>query len=304
MPISRFQQRLPLVLEAMQTQPELTLNELAALAHCAPSHFQRLFSLHTGLSVMRYRRLLTLDRAASQLAFRASSVLDIALEAGFQSSEAFTRAFQQFVGQSPRAFRQHPDWLAWQDAITQLTNSRASSAASPSYEVQLASRQVTPVALLEHRGAPWQLGNSIRQFIAFRKQHRLPPSISATYNLLYDDPTQCEDGDYRFGLACECAAVPSNDQAVRAATLAAGWYASVQIHGSDANIEPAVRWLLQQWLPKQGLQLADQPILLQRLKFFPDVPADQAESLLLVPLLSSDEGELITDPIAAYPQQL
>lgn len=304
MPVSRFQQRLPLVLEAMQTQPEVQLQQLAAIAQCAPSHFQRLFSLHTGISVMRYRRLLTLDRAASQLAFRASSVLDIALEAGFQSSEAFTRAFQQFVGQSPRAFRQHPDWQAWQDAIIQLTNSRASSAAVPSYKVQLVSRPVTPVALLEHRGAPWQLGDSIRQFIAFRKQHRLPPSVSATYNLLYDDPTQCEDNDYRFGLACSCAAVPSNEQGVRAATLAPGWYASVHIHGSDNNIEPAVRWLLQQWLPQQPLQLADQPLLLQRLRFFPDVPADQAECLLLLPLLTSDEGELITDSVAASPQQL
>lgn len=282
MSTSRFQQRLPHVLQAMHTQPELQLNALASIAHCAPSHFQRLFALTTGLSVMRYRRLLTLDRAASQLAFRASSVLDIALHAGYQSSEAFTRAFQQFVGQSPRSFRQDPDWLAWQQAMANVTATGHSPTAA--YTVQLQQRAATPVALLEHRGAPWLLGESIRRFIAFRQQHGLPPAKTATYNLLYDDPALCAPEDYRFGLACACEELPENTQGVVAATLASGWYACVAIKGADPQLESAIRWLFQQWLPSQPYQLADSPLLLQRLKFFPDVPASDAESLLLVPL--------------------
>lgn len=291
MPLHRFQHQLPLILQAMSSQPELSLAELAAIAQCAPSHFQRLFSLYTGVSVMRYQRLLTLDRAASQLAFRAQSILEIALDAGYQSNEAFTRAFQQFVGQSPRAFRQHPDWLAWQLAISELSASATQSPLTPQsadYVVQLTTRPATAVALLEHQGAPWLLGDSIRQFIAFRKQHGLPPSRSATYNLLYQDPRQCEPADYRFGLACACTDVPCNDQGVRSATLAAGLYACVSIQGGDHLLEHAVRWLLHHWLPTQSYALADAPLLLQRLRFFPDVPSDQAESVLMLPLQLCD----------------
>ena len=43
----------------------------------------------------------------------------------------------------------------------------------------------TPVAVLEHRGPDSRLGVSLRKFIAWRQQNKLPPRVSATFNVAF-----------------------------------------------------------------------------------------------------------------------
>lgn len=281
--MSRFIERLPAIVQAMQQQPELTLPQLAAIACCAPSHFQRLFARQFGLSVKRFQRLLTLDRAAAQLAFRAHKIIDIAYNAGFSSPEAFSRAFTDFIGQSPRSFRQQPDWLAWQQAIAALAIPSGATMFE-SHQVQVMQRQPTAVALLDHVGNPALLGHTIRNFIAFRKAHGLPPHKSATYNLLYQDPRFCEPADFRLGIACACEQVPSNDLGVVPAVIAGGWYGALEVKGDDQTFSNAVQWLCEEWVETAGYQVADAPLLVERRRFYPDVSADQAEHVIFVPL--------------------
>ncbi|MCW2832589.1 MAG: AraC family transcriptional regulator [Nocardioides sp.] len=54
------------------------------------------------------RRRLLLERAAYQLAVTDRQVLDVALEAGFGSHEAFTRAFTKAYGAPPAHWRRRP----------------------------------------------------------------------------------------------------------------------------------------------------------------------------------------------------
>jgi AraC family transcriptional regulator len=58
----------------------------------------------------------------------------------------------------------------------------------------------TRVALLEHRGDPARLGETIRRFIAWRKQVGLNPPHSATFNILYDDPVTTPPERFGWGL--------------------------------------------------------------------------------------------------------
>lgn len=281
--MSRFLQNLPAVLHAMQQEPNLSLSELARLACCAPSHFQRLFGLHLGLSVKRFQRLLLLDRAAMQLAFRAQRITEIAYAAGFASPEAFSRAFADFSGQSPREFRQQPDWLAWQQAIAAI-QPLAGALMLNAEQISLIQRPPTPIALLEHHGAPALLGQRIREFIAFRQEHRLPPSKASTFNLVYQDPRFCDPDDYRFGLACRCDDVPSNSQGVKASVIAEGLYARLEVMGSDEQMSQAMAWLCYEWLAQSPYKLADAPIVLERVRFYPDVAASEALSVIYLPL--------------------
>jgi AraC-like DNA-binding protein len=56
----------------------------------------------------------TLKRASYRLAFEGDKrVIDIALEAGFESPEAFSRAFKRTFDQSPSEFRAEPKWPEW-----------------------------------------------------------------------------------------------------------------------------------------------------------------------------------------------
>lgn len=82
-----------------------TLNGIADQMAVTPYHLARAFAEATGHPVMRYvwRRRLTL--AAQALAYGRENILTIALDAGYASPEAFTRAFRAEFGLTPSALR-------------------------------------------------------------------------------------------------------------------------------------------------------------------------------------------------------
>lgn len=82
--------------------------ELAADLFLSRSHLDRLVSLAAGESPARFRRRVLLERAAFRLITTDSGVLDIAIEAGYSSHEAFTRAFAKAYGTGPAAWRLAP----------------------------------------------------------------------------------------------------------------------------------------------------------------------------------------------------
>ena len=89
----------------------LDLETLARDACLSPFHFHRIFRGMVGETPMELIRRLRLERAAFRLADRNHAlVTEIALDAGYETHEAFTRAFRASYSTSPSAFleRQHP----------------------------------------------------------------------------------------------------------------------------------------------------------------------------------------------------
>ena len=84
---------------------DLTLDAIAAVAGASRFHLTRAFGYATGLSVMRYVRGRRLSEAARALAGGAPDILALALEAGYGSHEAFTRAFRELFGTTPESVR-------------------------------------------------------------------------------------------------------------------------------------------------------------------------------------------------------
>lgn len=82
--------------------------ELAARAHLSRFHFDRVIGAVAGESPARFRRRVLLERGAYRLVTSRMSVLDIAVEAGYSSNEAFTRAFQRAYGSPPSVWRAAP----------------------------------------------------------------------------------------------------------------------------------------------------------------------------------------------------
>ena len=69
------------------------------------SHFSRMLTRTVGESPSSLRRRLRLEAAASMLRRTRWSIGEIAVEVGYRSPEAFTKAFRRAFGTSPRAFR-------------------------------------------------------------------------------------------------------------------------------------------------------------------------------------------------------
>jgi AraC family transcriptional regulator len=84
---------------------EITLAEISEVAGVSRFHMVRAFGVTTGHSVMRYVRARRLTEAARNLAKGAPDILAVALDAGYGSHEAFTRAFREQFGLTPDMLR-------------------------------------------------------------------------------------------------------------------------------------------------------------------------------------------------------
>ncbi len=78
---------------------------LARMVGLTGPQFERVFTRMMGESPRAFARRLRLERAAGRLRRSRASILTVAIDAGFQSHEAFTRAFRQRFGHSPAHYR-------------------------------------------------------------------------------------------------------------------------------------------------------------------------------------------------------
>ena len=85
---------------------ELNYARVAQLACCSFSSFQRMFSVMANVSLFEYIRRRKLTLAAFELQNSAIKVVDLASKYGYESPEAFTRAFNQLHGISPSSARE------------------------------------------------------------------------------------------------------------------------------------------------------------------------------------------------------
>jgi AraC family transcriptional regulator len=85
-----------------------TGEQLASRVHLSRYHLDRVVAAVAGEPPHAFRRRILLERAAFRLLTSEDSVLDVALEAGYASHEAFTRAFRRAYGRTPSEWRRHP----------------------------------------------------------------------------------------------------------------------------------------------------------------------------------------------------
>jgi AraC family transcriptional regulator len=83
----------------------LRLDDVARSCGLSKFHLTRAFGSVTGFSVMGYVRARRLSEAARILARDGGDILAVALDAGYGSHEAFTRAFREQFGTTPEAVR-------------------------------------------------------------------------------------------------------------------------------------------------------------------------------------------------------
>ena len=86
----------------------LSGDDLAARVHLSRFHLDRVIAAIAGEPPATLRRRVLLERAAYRLDTTDRSVLDVAVEAGYASHEAFTRAFARAYGVAPKEWRRHP----------------------------------------------------------------------------------------------------------------------------------------------------------------------------------------------------
>lgn len=240
-------------------EEELELDELCPIACFSKYHFHRLFTAYTGLPLMNYIKWLRLKRAAHQLiVHKEETIINIALSAGFETHESFTRAFKQVCGQSPSDFRRKANWESFENP-PQSMHIKGEKIMTITIKELPAKR----VAVMEHHGDPMRLSDTLDKLITWAKAQpiNLKPKAGEVFGFGYHDPREVKPEEFRFDLALS---VPQdfklNDQ-VTERTLPAGRYAVTMHKGSRDNIGDTIYSIYRDWLPQSSEELGDLPCI-------------------------------------------
>ncbi len=263
---------------------DLTLEKLSRLAHFSRFHFHRQFSEYCGITLNRFIQLMRLKRASYRLAFEKDErIIDIALEAQFENPESFSRAFKLMFGQTPSQFRNEPDWSNWHDRVQlNLPNIEESY----NVDITIVDFEETKIAVLEHRGTPDLVMDSVQIFREWRKQSKLSPvSNSRTFGIIYDDPESTPADEFRFDICGSVdSEVPDNAQNVGNDFIPGGRCAVIRHTGSLDNVRKSVMRLYRDWLPESNETLRDYPLFFQYLNLIPDVHEHKLQTDIYLPL--------------------
>lgn len=101
---------------------DIQMSHISHIAGCSEYHFRRMFSFLSGMPLGEYIRRRRLSAAGMMLKTRQVKVIDLALQLGYESPEAFTKAFQAMYGITPSQARKETAQLKALPAMTfQLT---------------------------------------------------------------------------------------------------------------------------------------------------------------------------------------
>lgn len=260
---------------------DLSLEVLAGIAHFSPYHFHRQFRAWTGVGVGRLVRLLRLRWAASQLALNPErSVTAIALESGFQSTDAFSRAFREASGRSPTAFRRSPVWsnselIDFQERLQEH---------SMNTNVEIIDFPATRLAAVEHRGPMEQEYAAIARLIAWRRANGVSPDRGKTFSIQHVDPAAVAPENYRIDICVSFdGPIGENPQGVIAKEIPGGRCARLRHSGSRDYISEA-DYLYRIWLPGSGEELRDFPPFFHFVNVGPDVRDEEMITDVYLPL--------------------
>ena len=234
---------------------DLTLDEIAQRCGVSRFHLTHAFGRATGLSPMAYVRARRLSDAARALMSGAPDILGLALDSGYASHEAFSRAFKTRFGKTPDEARQsggveglvgpHPRL----ETQTMKLNAPDIRRAGEMRFVGL--RRHTPFSQLQTVPEQW------RRFMAERYAD-IPHKLQAP-------PVGLNMAATEEGIDYVCAAevsvfgtTPPNCEKI---TLAPAVYAVFAHNANVTLLVESFRTIWNEWLPENGRRPADAPSL-------------------------------------------
>jgi AraC family transcriptional regulator len=237
---------------------DIALDDVAECAGVSRFHLSRAFHATTGLPIMRYVRGRRLTEAARRLTQGADDILSVALEAGYGSHEAFTRAFRDQFGSTPEAIRKQGDLQGIEllEAM-RMTDTPRKDLAPPRYENLKTLLIAGPV---EHYNCHTSAAGIPAQW------QRLAPYLghipnqvgSVAYGVVYNTD---EEGSMDYLCGAEVTDFSNLPPPFGSIRIAARRYAVFKHQEHISSIRATWAAIWNQWLPESGHTVADAPVL-------------------------------------------
>ena len=272
----RYLERIERVIDALLAAPAdaHSVESLAALAHMSEYHFHRVFRALMGETVQTTMRRVRLVFAADRLAAGAESVARIANAAGYESPQAFARAFRSYTRSTPGEFRRRHRHVS-------ATAHHCCSVGDA--DIDLVDEPAREVLAWRHDGPIVTIPCSVRRFWQWQLRRALLPRVRRTLGVVYPDANDPRGFRY-FAAVVADAGDRVIDDATRLA-LPGGRYARYVLRGPASMIAPAFRAMQRDWLPRSDFALDDRPLLERYVEPCSDCTrGEEAITELLIPI--------------------
>jgi AraC family transcriptional regulator len=237
---------------------ELSLADIAQAAHFSPYHFHRIFTGMTGEPVMAYLRRLRLARAAHQLAYGTKPVTEVALRAGFDAPEAFTRAFRTAFGASPSTWRRQ---CRDRPPLTGIMELFPPTKEILAMDLTVTIKKLPPlrVAYVRHVGPYSECEPAWTKLCGLVGRYGLFGPDTRMLGIGHDDPAITPPDKIRYDA---CLTVPDSftgTPELPVTTIGGSEYACAVVKGPYTNLAPAFAWVCGVWGPDSGREFAGAP---------------------------------------------
>lgn len=232
-----------------------SLADIAGVSGVSRYQLLRAFGAATGHSVMRYVRGRRLTEAARVLAAGAPDILPVALDVGYGSHEAFTRAFRDQFGLTPEAVRErrHLDNLPLVEAI-RMDELLIVKLDPPRFE---AGRTLLVAGLGERYSFETNHGIPLQWQRFMPYMGNVPGQVGhVTYGVCCNSDSA---GNFEYIAGVEVSSfddLPAEFSRVR---IPAQRYAVFTHRDHISAMRGTVYTIWNQWLPASGCQVADAP---------------------------------------------
>ncbi|MDD5088311.1 MAG: AraC family transcriptional regulator [bacterium] len=248
----------------------VSLDELAGIACFSPFHFHRIFRGMVGESVMEHVRRLRLERASFELKHGKAQVTHIAFNAGYDTLDAFSRAFKTAFGVAPTQYRREnrPSVAARSDALVHYDPYRDMTDFQPiqqgASDMDVDVRQIPKMKVAFARGtgsyaqgaeAAWQ------KLCSWAGPKGLLGPNTKYLGICHDDPeiTPLDKVRYDAAIVLDREITPEGEIGIQ--EIGGGLWAVTVLKGPYQQLSDLYARLCGQWVPQNGYSVRCGPSL-------------------------------------------
>lgn len=263
-------QQIATLLEHIEEHLEqpLQVDTLAKLSCWSRWQLQRVFSLYTNKGLAQYVRQRKLSHAAVQLVSTKLRIIDIAFNTGFNSENAFSRAFKHHFSVSPREYRQRGKLIDLTYPLLQRDKNFPSQRL-PHFDDTFVEIKVTTRDAFHLQGIQVPIQGVLAQHPDFDVQ---VPQLWKTWRSTLGEtplPSHCMgiidvSSHSETGTLTYWAGLPFNNQTERLfpdshqrLSIPEQTYVVAVHKGELSQLPNLVLWLITHWLPTSGFQGVD-----------------------------------------------
>ena len=244
-------------------QEKINLEKLAAAAGYSPYHLHRMFSEMVGLPLHQYIKRRQLTEAAKSLIFTEQQIIQIALDAGYESQQAFTLAFRGMYKIAPEKFRHkhqfHPIQLKF--GVSGNLSTMKGDRMMDIIMIEKEEMHLVGFKASTQKGflvipRLWSKLHKAKNMIKNRTDYNFVVGVNDySNNAIFTE----EQSSFDYYAAVEVSKPEGITTDLSVITLPAGKYAVFVYQGkAKDSMQPVMDYIYKEWFPQSSCQLNDQ----------------------------------------------